>query len=78
MGRTLQRAAELGALERPAGRFGIGVQLAALIFSQLVAYAAYLKRWHPACPTCAAVKVELVFAHTPTYPDEAPLLKARG
>ncbi len=26
----------------------------------------------------AAVKVEVVFAHTPTYPEEPPLLKARG
>jgi hypothetical protein len=25
-----------------------------------------------------AVKIEVVFAHTPTYPDEPPLLKARG
>lgn len=26
----------------------------------------------------SAVKVEVVFAHTPTYPEEPPLLKARG
>ena len=34
----------------------------------------------PACPPAwlPSVRLELVFAHTATYPDEAPLLKARG